>query len=98
MTADLALRAREAALQSAGVAVDEVDLIVVATATPDYTFPSTATTVQAGLGIHQGAAFDVQAVCSGFIYALAVADNFIRAGQAGTALVIGAETFSRILD
>ncbi|MFN4089247.1 MAG: beta-ketoacyl-ACP synthase III [Alphaproteobacteria bacterium] len=97
-TSDLALRASEAALQAAGVAVDEVDLIVLATATPDYTFPSTATTVQAGLGMHHGAAFDVQAVCSGFVYALAVADNFIRAGQAGTALVIGAETFSRILD
>ncbi len=97
-TSDLALHASEAALKSAGVAPDEVDLIVLATATPDQTFPATATRVQARLGVPHGAAFDVQAVCSGFIYALAVADNFVRLGQAGTALVIGAETFSRILD
>jgi 3-oxoacyl-[acyl-carrier-protein] synthase III len=71
---------------------------VLATSTPDYTFPATATLVQADLGITQGAAFDVQAVCSGFVYALAIADNFIRAGQSKNALVIGAETFSRILD
>ena len=75
-----------------------VDLIVLATSTPDHTFPATATQVQARLGMSRGAAFDVQAVCSGFVYALAVADNFIKVGQARTALVIGAETFSRILD
>jgi 3-oxoacyl-[acyl-carrier-protein] synthase III len=97
-TSDLAIKAAEAALASAGIAADEVDLIVVATATPDNTFPATAATVQAELGITRGAAFDIQAVCSGFVYALAVADNFIRAGQAKTVLVIGAETFSRILD
>jgi 3-oxoacyl-[acyl-carrier-protein] synthase-3 len=76
----------------------ELDLLVLATATPDNTFPATAARVQAKLGMGRGAAFDVQAVCSGFIYALAIADNFIKAGQAKTALVIGAETFSRILD
>ncbi len=97
-TSDLAIKAAEAALASAGIATDEVDLIVVATATPDNTFPATAATVQAKLGITRGAAFDIQAVCSGFVYALAVADNFIKAGQAKTVLVIGAETFSRILD
>lgn len=97
-TSDLAVRAAEAALADAGVAAADVDLIVLATATPDQTFPSTATTVQAAIGMTGGAAFDVQAVCSGFIYALATADNFIKAGQAKTALVIGAETFSRILD
>ena len=79
-------------------AADDVDLIVLATSTPDHTFPATATQVQARLGMSRGAAFDVQAVCSGFVYALAVADNFIKVGQARTALVIGAETFSRILD
>ncbi|MFC3677379.1 beta-ketoacyl-ACP synthase III [Ferrovibrio xuzhouensis] len=97
-TSDLALNAARAALADAGVAVDEVDLIVLATSTPDQTFPATACKVQAGLGMTRGFAFDVQAVCSGFIYALATADNFIKAGQAKTALVIGAETFSRILD
>ncbi len=97
-TSDLAIKAAEAALASAGIAADEVDLIVVATATPDNTFPATAATVQAELGITRGAAFDIQAVCSGFVYALAVADNFIKAGQAKTVLVIGAEIFSRILD
>jgi 3-oxoacyl-[acyl-carrier-protein] synthase-3 len=75
-----------------------VDLIVVATSTPDETFPATATRVQARLGIARGAAFDIQAVCTGFVYALAVADNFIRLKQARTVLVVGAETFSRILD
>jgi 3-oxoacyl-[acyl-carrier-protein] synthase-3 len=98
MTSDLALCAAGKALGGAGLAASAVDLIVLATATPDETFPATATRVQAGLGITRGAAFDVQAVCSGFIYALNVADNFIRLGQADTALVIGAETFSRILD
>lgn len=97
-TSDLALAASRNALTAAGIDANEVDLIVLATATPDETFPSTATTVQYGLGITGGAAFDVQAVCSGFIYALAVADNFIKVNQSKCALVIGAETFSRILD
>ncbi len=97
-TSDLATSAALAALSHAGVPADEVDLIVVATATPDNTFPSTATKVQAKLGLTRGFAFDVQAVCSGFVYALATADNFIKAGQVKTALVIGAETFSRLLD
>lgn len=97
-TSDLAVAAAERALAAAGMRGEELDLIVLATATPDHTFPATATKVQARLGMKHGAAFDVQAVCSGFIYALAVADNFLRLGQARTALVIGAETFSRILD
>ncbi len=97
-TSDLALRAAANALEHAGVKASDVDLIVLATATPDDTFPATACRVQAELGVTQGAAFDIQAVCSGFIYALATADNFIKAGQAKTALVIGAETFSRLLD
>jgi 3-oxoacyl-[acyl-carrier-protein] synthase-3 len=97
-TSDLAVEAARAALSKAGMAVDDIDIIVCATSTPDETFPATATRVQAKLGMTGGAAFDVQAVCSGFIYGLAVADNFIRVGQARTALVIGAETFSRILD
>lgn len=97
-TSDLAIKAATRALDAAGVDAADVDLIVLATATPDRTFPSTATTVQAELGMTGGAAFDLQAVCSGFIYAMATADNFIRAGQAETVLVIGAETFSRILD
>jgi 3-oxoacyl-[acyl-carrier-protein] synthase-3 len=98
LTSDLATRAAEAALAAAGVAGPDVDLIVLATATPDQTFPATATKVQARLGCIGRPAFDIQAVCSGFVYALTVADNFIKAGQARTALVIGAETFSRILD
>ncbi len=98
LTSDLALRAAERALKDADLVAEDIDLIILATATPDQTFPSTATRVQAALGMTGGAAFDVQAVCSGFIYALATADNFIRAGQAKHALVIGAETFSRILD
>lgn len=97
-TSDLALRAAENAISAAGISVADIDLIVLATATPDETFPATATRVQAALGMRHGAAFDVQAVCTGFIYALNVADNFIRVGQAKTVLVIGAETFSRILD
>jgi len=97
-TSDLALKAAQAALRDADVAVDQLDLIVVATTTPDETFPAVATTIQARLGMTRGAAFDVQAVCSGFIYAIAVADSFIKAGQAKTVLVIGAETMSRILD
>jgi 3-oxoacyl-[acyl-carrier-protein] synthase III len=97
-TSDLATAAARAALARAGLDAADVDLIVLATATPDRTFPATATRVQANLGMTRGAAFDVQAVCTGFVYALAVADNFIKAGQAQCALVIGAETFSRILD
>jgi 3-oxoacyl-[acyl-carrier-protein] synthase-3 len=97
-TSDLGVRAAERALQDAGIEAASVDLIVVATTTPDDTFPATATQVQAKLGMTRGFAFDVQAVCAGFIFALATADNFIRAGQAQTALVIGAETYSRILD
>lgn len=97
-TSDLATAAATAALQAAGLKGADVDLLVVATATPDNTFPATATRVQSRLGMTGGAAFDVQAVCSGFIYAMAVADNFIKAEQARTAVVIGAETFSRILD
>lgn len=97
-TSCLAVKAAEAALKNAGIGADAVDLVVVATTTPDNTFPSTACRVQARLGVTQGFAFDVQAVCSGFVYALAMADNFIRLGQAKTALVIGAETLSRLLD
>jgi 3-oxoacyl-[acyl-carrier-protein] synthase-3 len=98
MTSDLALAAARRALANADVGVGELDMIIVATTTPDETFPSVATKVQAGLGMTRGAAFDLQAVCSGFIYGLSVADNFIRGGQARTVLVIGAETMSRILD
>ncbi|HZF34322.1 MAG TPA: beta-ketoacyl-ACP synthase III [Candidatus Angelobacter sp.] len=98
MTSDLAIRSAAAALKNAGLSGNDIDLIVVATSTPDETFPATATRVQAALGMTRGVAFDVQAVCSGFVFALAVADNFIKVGQARTALVIGAETFSRILD
>lgn len=98
LTSDLAAAAARRALVNAGIAADDVDLIIVATSTPDDTFPATATAVQAKLGISHGAAFDVQAVCSGFVYALAVADNFIKSGQVRTAIVIGAETYSRILD
>jgi 3-oxoacyl-[acyl-carrier-protein] synthase-3 len=98
LTSDLAEQAARAALDGAGVSSDEIDLIVLATATPDNTFPATAARVQSRLGIRRGAAFDIQAVCAGFIYALATADNMIRLGQAETALVIGAEVFSRILD
>lgn len=97
-TSDLAVNAAKEALRAAGIGPDNIDLIVLATTTPDETFPATATRVQAALGMTKGAAFDVQAVCTGFIYALNVADNFIRLGQANTVLVIGAETFSRILD
>jgi 3-oxoacyl-[acyl-carrier-protein] synthase-3 len=97
-TSDLAYEAAKAALANAGISADELDLIVIGTATPDHTFPATAAKVQARLGMTKGFAFDLQAVCSGFVYALATADNFIKAGQVKTALVIGAETFSRILD
>ena len=98
LTSDLGLKAAREALDMARLEADDLDLIVCATSTPDETFPATATRIQAELGMTGGAAFDVQAVCTGFIYALAVADNFIRLGQARNALVIGAETFSRILD
>ncbi|MBV9017260.1 MAG: ketoacyl-ACP synthase III [Alphaproteobacteria bacterium] len=98
LTSDLAFHAARQALERAGMNGSDLDLIVLATATPDETFPATAVKVQARLGMKRGAAFDVQAVCSGFIFALAVADNAVRLGQARTALVIGAETFSRILD
>ncbi|MBL4603871.1 MAG: ketoacyl-ACP synthase III [Emcibacteraceae bacterium] len=98
LTSDLAVNAAKNALESASLEADDIDLIIVATSTADQTFPSTATTVQRKLGIIKGAAFDIQAVCSGFIYALTTADNFIKAGQAKNVLVIGAETFSRILD
>jgi 3-oxoacyl-[acyl-carrier-protein] synthase-3 len=98
LTSDLAVRAAQQALDGAGMNGSDLDLIVLATATPDNTFPATATKVQARLGMHRGAAFDIQAVCAGFIFALATADNALRLGQARTALVIGAETFSRILD
>lgn len=97
-TSALATHAAKAALANAKLAPDDIDLIVLATATPDFTFPSTATQVQAALGITKGAAFDIHAVCSGFVFALATADNFLRVGAFKRALVIGAETFSRILD
>jgi 3-oxoacyl-[acyl-carrier-protein] synthase-3 len=97
-TSDLALAAARKALAAAGVEGSDLDLIVLATTTPDQTFPATAVRVQAALGMTRGAAFDIQAVCSGFVYALAMADNMIRLGQVRTALVIGAETFSRLLD
>ncbi|MBI4183759.1 MAG: ketoacyl-ACP synthase III [Proteobacteria bacterium] len=97
-TSDLALAAGRAALDDAGMTAHDVDFLILATTTPDDTFPATAAKVQGRLGMTRGAAFDVQAVCTGFIYALAIADNFLRAGQARTALVIGAETFSRIVD
>lgn len=98
LTSDLAFCAAQQALANAGMSGSDLDLLVLATATPDNTFPATATKVQARLGMIRGAAFDVQAVCAGFIFALSVADNALRLGQARTALVIGAETFSRILD
>jgi len=97
-TASLATDAARRALEHAGVEASQIDLIVLATATPDQTFPSSATKVQAALGIADCIAFDVHAVCTGFLYALSVADSMLRSGNAGKALVIGAETFSRILD
>jgi 3-oxoacyl-[acyl-carrier-protein] synthase-3 len=97
-TSHLAIKAAQAALADAGVEAQSIDLIVLATSTSDNTFPATAVAVQSALGIHHGAAFDLQAVCSGFIFALATADNFLRSGAFKRALVIGAETFSRILD
>lgn len=97
-TSHLALAAARNAIADAGIDVQEIDTIILATTTPDNTFPATATTVQAELGLYHGAAFDIQAVCSGFVYAMTVADTFIKTGQSKTALVIGAETFSRLLD
>jgi len=97
-TSHLALKAAQAALADAGVDAQSIDLIVLATSTPDNTFPASAVAVQHGLGINHGAAFDLQAVCSGFVFGLATADNFLRTGAFKRALVIGAETFSRILD
>ena len=97
-TSDLAIAASLAALQQAGRQAKDIDLIILATATPDLTFPATASRVQAALGCGDGVAFDMQAVCSGFVFALTTADNFLVRGQAACALVIGAETFSRIMD
>jgi 3-oxoacyl-[acyl-carrier-protein] synthase-3 len=97
-TSDLGIAAAAAALRHANVEAESIDFIVLATSTPDNTFPATAVAIQAGLGITHGFAFDVQAVCSGFVYAMNVADNFLRAGQGKRALVIGAEVFSKILD
>ncbi|MGE3144727.1 MAG: beta-ketoacyl-ACP synthase III [Pseudorhodoplanes sp.] len=97
-TSDLAIKAARAALADAKVEAESIDLIVVATSTPDNTFPATAVSVQAGLGITTGAAFDLQAVCSGFVYGLATVDALLRTGTFRRALLIGAETFSRLLD
>jgi len=97
-TSDLALHASRRALEAAGMAADQLDLIVLATSTPDVVFPSTASILQEKLGVRGCPAFDVQAVCAGFAYALSVADQYIRAGNAKNILVVGAETFSRILD
>lgn len=98
LTSDLATHAARDVLKNAGIAAGQVDLLVLATTTPDKTFPATATTVQANLELGEGAAFDVQAVCSGFLFALATADSMLKSGLFKTALVIGAETFTRILD
>ncbi len=97
-TSTLATQAAIAALADAGMDVQDIDLVIVATSTPDYTFPATATIVQAALGITRGVAFDVQAVCSGFVFGVATADKYLTSGSHKCALVIGAETFSRILD
>ena len=98
MTSDLAVAAARKALEDGGYKPDDIDLIIVATTTPDLTFPATAAIVQSKLGITNGTAFDVQAVCSGFLFALSTADNFLRAGNHKRALIIGAETFTRLLD
>jgi 3-oxoacyl-[acyl-carrier-protein] synthase-3 len=97
-TSHLGTKAAQAAIANAKIDAQSIDLIVLATSTPDHTFPATAVQIQNALGIHHGAAFDIQAVCTGFIFALATADNFLKAGAFKRALVIGAETFSRILD
>lgn len=98
LTSDIGVHAARAAMEMASIDASEIDLIVLATTTPDRTFPATASAIQEKLGVTSGAAFDVQAVCSGFVFALATADNFLKQGMFKTALVIGAETFSRILD
>ncbi|HEX2839912.1 beta-ketoacyl-ACP synthase III [Hyphomicrobium sp.] len=98
LTSTLGIAASHQALVRAGIDPVDIDLVVCATATPDRTFPSTAVRIQSGLGVTKGAAFDVQAVCSGFVYAMTIADNFIKTGQSKRALVVGSETFSRILD
>ena len=98
LTSDLGIAAAKQALIRAGIDPIDVDLVICATATPDRTFPATAVTIQHSLGVTKGAAFDVQAVCSGFVYALTIADNFLKTGQFKRAIVVGAETFSRILD
>jgi 3-oxoacyl-[acyl-carrier-protein] synthase-3 len=98
LTSDLGIAASRQALVRAGIDAVDIDLVVCATSTPDRTFPATGVRIQAGLGITKGAAFDVQAVCSGFVYALSIADNFLKTGQFKRAIVVGAETFSRILD
>jgi len=98
MTSTMGTIAAKAALANAGLEPEDIDLIVLATSTPDQTFPATAVTIQAELGMNHGAAFDVQAVCSGFLFALATADNYLKSGQFQRALVIGSEAFSRILD
>ena len=97
-TSDLAVIAAKNALSNAEMSTKDIDLIIVATTTPDYTFPSTATIVQKKLGIKHGAAFDIQAVCSGFVYGMSIADSMLKSGSAKNVLLIGAETFSRILD
>ncbi|MEM7007399.1 MAG: beta-ketoacyl-ACP synthase III [Pseudomonadota bacterium] len=98
LTSDIGVAAAQLAMERAGVSADDIDLIVVATTTPDRTFPACASAVQAKLGVDQGAAFDIQAVCSGFVFALSTVDKFLKSGEFSTALVIGAETFSRLLD
>ena len=98
LTSDLGIAAAKQALIRSGIDPNDIDLVICATATPDRTFPATAVKIQSGLGISKGAAFDVQAVCSGFVYALTTADNFLKTGQFKRAIVVGAETFSRILD
>jgi len=97
-TSTLGLAAAQAALANAGLTAEDIDLVIVATSTPDYVFPSVATQIQAGLGMFHGAAFDIQAVCSGFVFGVTTADKFLRSGSHRRALVIGAETFSRLLD
>lgn len=97
-TSDLAIHASQNALDHAGMSIDEIDMIIVATTTPDETLPSTAVKVQAALGMVRGAAFDIQAACSGFVYGLSICDSFIKSGQANTILLVGAETLTRVVD
>ena len=97
-TSVLGMRAAQSALDDAGLTADDIDLVICATSTPDHTFPATATQIQAALGIHQGAAFDLQAVCAGFVFAVTTADKFLTTGAARRALIVGAETFSRLVD